>query len=138
MAILAIDFGSRRIGLAVADSPDSPAYPICTLRRKSLQGDLEQVAHAINGREVTQLVVGLPLNMDGTEGPMVRVARKFGAHLGAHLNLPVDYADERLTSVEARERLSSEGGMRGKKDAVDALAAAIILEDWLTAHRNPP
>ena len=136
MAIVAIDFGSRRIGLAIAESPSSAAYPIGTLKRTSLPEDLKQVARAIDGREVTQLVVGLPLNMDGKEGPIARAARKFGAQLSAHLNLPVDYADERLTSVEARERLSGEGGMRGKKDAVDALAAAIILEDWLTARRN--
>ncbi|HTR64035.1 MAG TPA: Holliday junction resolvase RuvX [Candidatus Binataceae bacterium] len=137
MAILAIDFGSRRIGLAVADSLSSPAYPIGTLKRKSLREDLDQVARAIDGRGVTQLVVGLPLNMNGSEGPIARAARKFGDQLGAHLDLSVDYADERLTSVEARERLSAQGGMRGKKAAVDALAAAIILEDWLTTHRNP-
>ena len=137
MAILAIDFGSRRIGLAVADSLSSPAYPIGTLKRKSLREDLDQVARAIDGRGVTQLVVGLPLNMNGSEGPIARAARKFGDQLGAHLDLSVDYADERLTSVEARERLSAQGGMRGKKAAVDALAAAIILEDWLATHRNP-
>jgi len=136
MAIVAIDFGSRRIGLAIADSLTSPAYPIGTLKRKSLREDLDQVAHLIDARGVAQLVVGLPLNMDGSEGSIARAARKFGTQLGAHLNLPVDYADERLTSIEARERLSAVGGMRGKKDAVDALAAAIILEDWLAARRN--
>ena len=136
MAIVAIDFGSRRIGVAIADSFTSPAYPVGTLKRKSLREDLDQVARTLDARGVAQLVVGLPLNMDGSEGPMARAARKFGAQLGAHLNLPVDYTDERLTSVEARERLSAQGGIRGKKDAVDALAAAIILEDWLAARRN--
>ena len=137
MAILAIDFGTRRIGLAVADSLASAAYPIGTLKRKSLREDLDQVARAIDGRGVTQLIVGLPLNMDGSEGSTARAARKFGDQLRSHLNLPIDYADERLTSVEARERLAAQGGLRGKKGAVDALAAAIILEDWLTARRNP-
>ena len=136
MAILAIDFGTRRLGIAIADSSNSHAYPLGSLRRRSPYKDLEQLRIWADGREVSTVVVGLPLNMDGSEGAMARAARKFGAELAAYLDLPVDYADERLSSFEARERLSEHGGMRRKKHAVDAVAAAVILDDWLAKHSN--
>jgi len=136
MAIIAIDFGRRRIGLAIAESAGSVAYPLGTITRVSRDKDLEQLRSWISSRAATRLVVGLPLNMDGSEGPSARAARTFGAQLAEHLQLPVDYTDERLTSFEARERLSNRGGGRGRKTAVDAVAATIILEEWLAAHRN--
>ncbi len=74
--------------------------------------------------------------MDGSEGPSARGARSFGAKLGDHLQLKVEYCDERLTSFEARERLSGEGGLRRRKAAIDAVAATIILEEWLATRRN--
>ena len=136
MAIIAIDFGRRRIGLAIAESPDSVAYPLGTITRVSLNTDLQQLRSWISSRAASQLVVGLPLNMDGSEGSSAQAARTFGAHLATHLHLPVDYADERLTSFEARERLSNHRRKRHRKTAVDAVAATIILEEWLAAHRN--
>jgi len=136
MAIIAIDFGKRRIGLAIAESADSGAYPLATITRVSRDRDLQEIASWIGARAATQLVVGLPLNMDGSEGSSARAARTFGAQLATHLLLPVDYCDERLTSFEARERLSNQGRKRLRKTAVDAVAATIILEEWLAAHRN--
>ena len=136
MAIIAIDFGTRRIGLAIAESTDSGAYPLATITRVSWGQDLQQIARWISSRAATRLVVGLPLNMDGSEGSSARAARTFGAQLATHLLLPVDYSDERLTSFEARERLSNQGRKRRRKTAVDAVAATIILEEWLAAHRN--
>ena len=136
MAIIAIDFGKRRIGLAIAESADSGAYPLATITRVSRDRDLQEIASWIGARAATQLVVGLPLNMDGSEGSSARAARTFGAQLATHLLLPVDYCDERLTSFEARERLSNQGRRRLRKTAVDAVAATIILEEWLAAHRN--
>jgi putative holliday junction resolvase len=136
MAIIAIDFGKRRIGLAIAESTDCAAYPLGTITRVSLDKDLQQLGSWISSRAASQLVVGLPLNMDGTEGSSARAARTFGAQLATHLRLPVDYADERLTSFEARERLSNYRRKRHRKTAVDAVAATIILEEWLAAHRN--
>lgn len=136
MAIIAIDFGKRRIGLAIAESADSGAYPLATITRVSRDRDLQEIASWISARAATQLVVGLPLNMDGSEGSSARAARIFGAQLANHLLLPVDYCDERLTSFEARERLSNQGRKRLRKTAVDAVAATIILEEWLAAHRN--
>ena len=136
MAIIAIDFGKRRIGLAIAESPVSVAYPLGTITRVSMDKDLEQLRSWISSRSVHQLVVGLPLNMDGSEGSSARAARSFGGQLAGHLHLPVDYVDERLTSFEARERLSNPASKRPRKTAVDAVAATIILEEWLAAHRN--
>ena len=136
MAIIAIDFGKRRIGLAIAESADSAAYPLGTITRVSRDKDLEQLRSWIDSRAASQLVVGLPLNMDGSEGSSARAARTFGAQLANHLHLPVDYVDERLTSFEARERLSNHQRGRHRKTAVDAVAATIILEEWLAAHRN--
>src|SRR5581483_9587573 len=135
MAILAVDFGRKRIGLAIADSANSPAYPLGTFERVSMERDLAVIAARVQSRGVTQVVVGLPLNMDGTEGPSARAARGFGARIGEHLQLPVDYADERLTSFEARDRLAGQTRLKRKRGAVDAVAATIILEEWLAAHR---
>lgn len=137
MAILGIDFGRRRIGLAIADSLESPALPLITVDRASLRRDLDRIGAAIRSRGVHQIVVGLPLNMDGSEGPMARAARNFGARLGAHLGLPVDYADERLSSFEARERLKDAAVGQYRKTPIDAMAATLILEEWLATHRNP-
>jgi putative Holliday junction resolvase len=136
MAIIAIDFGKRRIGLAIAESASSVAFPLGTITRVSRDKDLEQLRSWISSRAATQLVVGLPLNMDGSEGSSARAARTFGTQLAARLDLPVDYTDERLTSFEARERLSNQGGRRRRKTVVDAVAATIILEEWLASHRN--
>ena len=136
MPIIAIDFGKRRIGLAIAESADSVAYPLGTITRVSWDKDLKQLSTWISSRAATQLVVGLPLNMDGSEGSAARAARTFGAQIATDLHLPVDYTDERLTSFEARERLPNQGGKRRRKTAVDAVAATIILEEWLAKHRK--
>src|SRR2546421_4564730 len=112
MAIMAIDFGRRKIGLAIAASKNSPALPMGTIERISNARDIDSIARQIASRDVTQVVLGLPLNMDGSEGAAAMAVRRFGNLLGDRLNLPVEYTDERLTSIEARERLSEERGLR--------------------------
>jgi putative holliday junction resolvase len=135
MAIAGIDFGRKRIGLAVSDG--QAAYPIGVMERRSLKYDLDAIRSRLADRQVSLIVVGLPLSVDGTEGPSARAARAFAEHLGLATGLPVEMFDERLTSVEADERLregsssrSSKGAAR-RKAARDAVAAAIILEGWL-------
>jgi putative Holliday junction resolvase len=135
MAIAGIDFGRKRIGLAVCDG--QAAYPIGVMERRSLKYDLDAIRSRLADREVSLIVVGLPLNVDGTEGPSARAARAFAEHLGSATGLPVEMFDERLTSVEADERLreavssrTSKGAAR-RKAARDAVAAAVILEGWL-------
>ena len=136
MAVVAVDLGDRRIGLAVSDG-DTGAYPLATIERRSLKRDLLLIAEKIESRGVTRLVVGLPLNMDGSEGPAARRVRRFCERLAAHFALPVDLFDERLSSFEARGRLAGTGVVRNHRGAVDALAAVVILEGWLEAHREP-
>ena len=140
MPIAGVDFGRKRIGLAITDGQG--AYPIGTIERRSLKYDLDAISSRLADRKVSLIVVGLPLNMDGTEGPSARAARAFAEHLGLAAGLPVEMFDERLTSVEAEERLREASGSRTskgaarKKAARDAMAAAVILEGWLESRRG--
>jgi putative Holliday junction resolvase len=136
MAIIALDFGKRRIGIAISDPSGSGAYPIAVVKRRSLTRDLEEIERIFATRGVTRVVVGLPLNMDGSEGPAARAAREFARRVGDHLGLPVELQDERLSSVEARERIGALSRGKRKKPALDAIAAAVILEGWLEAARR--
>ena len=132
MAIAALDLGKRRIGVAIAEGTEASALPIGAIARYSLKRDIEAIAALIGSRNVDRVVVGLPLNMDGTEGPQARAAQAFARHLSEATHVPVELYDERLTSFEAEDRLkgtSSRGHV--SKKSVDAVAAAIILEGWL-------
>ena len=141
MQIAGIDFGRKRIGLAISDG--QAAYPISVMERRSLRDDLGAIRSWLTDREVSLIVVGLPLNMDGTEWPSARAARAFAERLGLATGLPVEMFDERLTSVEADERLREASRSRTskraarKKAARDALAAAVILEGWVESRRVP-
>ena len=137
MAIAAVDFGRRRIGVAVTDAASLGAHPVGIVERHALARDLEAIATMLRGREVTTIVVGLPLNMDGSEGPAAKLARGFAEKLAEALKVGVELFDERLTSFEAKERLQSVPARKGGKTRrVDALAAAVILESWMQAHRD--
>jgi putative holliday junction resolvase len=137
MAVAAIDFGRKRIGLAITDDDGRGAYPVGIMERRSLNHDLDAIRSQLAERGVSRIVVGLPLNMDGTEGPSARAARAFAEHLGMATGVAVEMFDERLTSVEAEERLRSASISRsGKKAGRDAVAAAVILEGWLESRRT--
>src|SRR3990172_8535190 len=131
MAIVALDLGKRRIGVAATDASGLAVHPLGTVERRNLKYDLEAIAALVAGREVDRVIVGLPLNMDGSEGPAVRTAREFAQQLRTSLGLPVELFDERLTSFEARERLDQTSLRRSKrKPAIDQIAAMVILESW--------
>lgn len=139
MAVAAIDFGRKRIGLAITDADGRGAYPVGIVERRSLKEDLDAIRSQLAERRVSRIVVGLPLNMDGTEGPSARAARAFAEHLGTATGVAIEMFDERLTSVEAEERLRSASMSRsGKKAVRDAVAAAVILEGWLESRRTQP
>ena len=135
--MLAIDFGSRRIGLAISDAEGIFAFPAGVLERRGEGKDLASLRELAAERGVVQIVVGLPIHMDGREGPEARAARAFAAALGRETGLEVKMFDERWTSREAERALA----MRGRGDArrrrpaekgqVDATAAAILLRTWL-------
>ena len=135
MAIAALDLGRRRIGVAVTDAAAIGAHPVGIVERRALKADLEAIAAMLRDRRVVVIVVGLPLNMDGSEGPAARGARKFAASVAEALGVSVELFDERLTSFEARERLSDMPVRKGaRKTELDALAAVVILEGWMQAH----
>jgi len=135
MAIAAIDLGRRRIGVAVTDAAAMGAHPVGIVERRALKHDLDAIAAMLRDRHVSAIVVGLPLNMDGSEGPAANSARKFAERLREVLAVEVEMFDERLTSFEARERLADVPSRKGtRKTGLDALAAVVILEGWMQAH----
>ena len=132
MRLAALDVGDARIGLAVCDELGLTVRGVGLVRRVGGQRDLDAVAHALEQYQPAKLVVGLPLNMDGTEGPQARRVRAFAERLGSHLGLPVELWDERLTTFEAEGALRDAGVPSSRRRAlVDQEAAAIILESYL-------
>ncbi len=143
-SILALDYGRARIGVAIADTDSQLARPLLTLERLNRNEDMRRLRELAREHGVRQIVVGLPLRLDGTRGEMAEEATRFAARLRKQLGLPVDMLDERLTSWEA-ERLLEEhsgrvlheakthpkGGNKPVRASVDAVAAAVILKEYL-------
>jgi putative Holliday junction resolvase len=134
MPIAAIDFGRRWVGIALADDAGLGVYPVATIERRSLKRDLEAIGRCLATREVTRVIVGLPLNMDGSAGPLARAAEAFARALGAATGIATEMFDERLTSFEAEERLRELPRRKRGQHAVDAVAACVILEGWLQSR----
>jgi putative Holliday junction resolvase len=131
---LGIDLGRARIGLALADDVLRTARPLTTIVRRAEEADLAAIAAIAREYEVTKAVLGLPLNMDGSEGASARLARAFQPRLAAALRVPVDLFDERLSSFEAEMRLRDQGfSSKDRRGMVDQEAAAVILQGWLEA-----
>jgi putative Holliday junction resolvase len=132
MRYLGLDVGRARIGLALADDVLRTARPHSAVARRGDAADLSAIAEVARAFEVTRAVVGLPLNMDGTEGSSARFARGFAEKLGAALGVPVEFQDERLSTFEAEGRLREQGfTARDQRQRIDAEAAAVILQGWL-------
>ena len=129
--VLAFDFGTRRIGVAFGQQLLGTARPIAMLPARDGIPDWDQIAALMTEWRPDQLVVGLPLNMDGSENEMCARARKFGKRLHGRFHLPVAMVDERLTSFEAKGEVLAEHGQRDfGRHGVDDLAAVLILETW--------
>jgi putative Holliday junction resolvase len=131
---LALDPGERRIGVAITDPTGTVSQPLETIQTRGLASPaaLERVVEIVESHEVKQIVIGLPIHMDGREGAMAEAARSFGTAVAAATGVPVDYLDERWSSREA-ERLLRESGARGKRKEgrVDRIAATLLLETYL-------
>lgn len=138
--ILAVDFGARRIGIALSDPTRTIASPLTTLpRRAGKRPPWPEIVRLVEENEVTELVVGLPLDLAGEEGAWAAEVRVFGDQLARRTGLPVHWVDERLSSVHAERAVRSLGlrrSQREEKERVDAAAAAIILETHLRQTRN--
>ena len=130
---LGIDYGSKRIGLAVGDCGAGIASPLATIYvRGSTADHVRDVVAYASDYEIAAFVVGLPLNMDGTEGDQAKVTRAFADTLARATGLPVHYHDERLSSVAARELMLPAGLTRKKRKArLDRVAAQVILQSFL-------
>jgi putative Holliday junction resolvase len=132
---LGVDLGRVRIGLALADDLLGTARPLRTVIRRKEAADLAAIAAAAREWEVDRAVLGLPLNMDGSEGPAARLARAFAPKLEAALGVPVELFDERLSTFEAETRLRDQGfSAKDRRARVDA-EAAVILQGWLDRRR---
>ena len=132
-----MDFGRKRIGLAVSDPTGTLASPLDTLvRRAGKRVPLTRIADIARAHDVGALVVGLPLDLQGNENAWCAEVRQVGDALAERLDVPVAYVDERMTSVRAERAVRSSGlprGQREKKERIDAAAAALILQAWLDA-----
>jgi putative Holliday junction resolvase len=141
--ILALDYGRARIGMAIADAQTALAQPLGTLDRINRNEDMRRLRELVREHGVRQIVVGLPLRLDGTRGDMAEEAARFGQRVHKQLGLPVEMVDERLTSWEAERLLEEQhgrtihapSGKKKKKEnermGVDAMAAALILKEYL-------
>lgn len=137
--VLGFDFGMRRIGVAVGQGVTGSASPLTTLQAVRNKTDWSGIEALLKEWSPQLLVVGLPLNMDGSEQELTRAARNFGRRLEGRFHIRVAFADERLSSVEARERL--EGSVRDwhraeQSGEVDRLAAQIILQSWFDQRES--
>ena len=132
--ILALDYGRARIGLALADAGARIARPLGLIVRKNRNADMQKLREIIREHGVRRIVVGLPLRLDGTAGEMAEEAGRFAERVRKQMGLPVEMVDERLSSWEA-EQSGEKNKKREGKESVDALAAALILREYL--EQNP-
>jgi putative Holliday junction resolvase len=136
MRIIGLDHGSRRIGLAIGDLETRLAFSRPALQRTNLASDLEAIQRMADDEGANTLVVGLPRNMDGSEGPQAQAARAFGHRLAAG-GLEVVFQDERLTSWQAAEQLGPRRGRGRRSGELDSAAARLILQEYLDAQPRP-
>ncbi len=147
-SILAVDYGRARIGLAIAETEAQLPQPLLTLERVNRNEDMRRLRELAREHGVRQIVVGLPLRLDGSRGEMAEEATRFAVRLRKQLGVPVDMLDERLTSWEAERLLEeqsgrvmhdaktqSKGGNKPARASVDAVAAAVILKEYLEHWR---
>jgi len=137
LRLLGLDLGEKTIGLALSDTLLSVATPMQTLKRGKFGPDAARLDIIISEQGVGGLVVGLPLNMDGSDGPSAQSARAFGRNWAGRSALPVVFQDERLsTSAVTRTLLEADASRRRRSDVVDKMAAAYILQGALDRLRN--
>ncbi len=137
--VLGIDYGTARIGVAVSDTLQMIASPVDYVPAGDTEACLQAIAAICREREVEKIVVGLPKNMNNTEGDSSKAARALGAQLETATGLPVDFFDERLTTAAVeRILIDADVSRKKRKEKVDSMAAALILQNYLDARGLPP
>lgn len=138
MKYIGIDYGHKRIGLAVSDVLGFMAMPLEIIERQSLQKDVSVIKNIVEKYAIESIVVGLPVNMDGSEGPLAEQARDFGEKLLEEIKIPVEYFDERLTTAQTERMLVEEADMsREKRKLVrDKIAATYMLQAYLDCNQS--
>jgi len=138
MRSLGLDIGDRRIGVALSDSEGMLASPFSVINRKDDSLAIKEIIDIISQQGVGQVIVGLPRSLDGSLGWQVEKVKKFVQRLCRYTKVPVDYRDERLTTVMARRLRRVSGGKKGRgKVSDDAQAAALILQSYLDESHQP-
>ena len=134
---IAFDFGTKNIGIAVGQTLTQTTSELAPIKAKEGIPDWNEIKKIVNEWHPSIAIVGLPLNMDGSEQEMTRRARKFGNRLREQCKLPVEFIDERLTSFEAKER-AHQAGHKGHygSQPIDSIAASVILESWWTKPKS--
>lgn len=134
--VMALDYGDVRIGIALSDPTRFLATGYENYTRKDLVTDCKHIADIISGNNVKVVVLGLPLNMDGSKGVRVEKTYEFAEELKKYTSVDIDYLDERLTSVSAEKILiSADVSRKKRKTVMDKLSATIILQDYLDTHK---
>lgn len=132
MRILGLDLGSKRIGVAVSDELGFTAQGLDTIQCKDIDSDIDRIRHLVKEYSIDEIVIGIPYNMNGTEGPQVQKVRDFMKLISQRINVPLYEWDERLTSAAAERVLLEADMSRAKRrKLVDKLAAALILQGYL-------
>jgi putative Holliday junction resolvase len=135
MRYLAIDYGVKRTGLAICDREERIASPLAVIEGQS--GLVDKIAYFVKKEGVEGIVLGMPLNMDDSQGPAAKQVLRFAEDLKKHIDIPIHFQDERLSSFGAEEKLAAGDFTRGKKKKrVDAVAAAEILDGFLEERRS--
>lgn len=136
--LLGLDLGSKTIGLAISDSDLTVASPLTTIRRQRFTADAEALMALITERGIGGLVLGLPKNMDGSEGPRAQSTRQFATNLLEKIDIPIALWDERLSTAEVERVLIGEADMTRKRrgEVIDKMAASVILQGFLDYLRH--
>ena len=137
--VLAIDYGTKRIGVALSDELGWTAQPLETLNRRTLDWDIAHIASLVGTYEVRQVLLGFPLQLDGREGPAIQAMREFQARLEQGVPVPVILWDERLTTKSAEDFLiAADVSRKKRKGIVDRIAASILLQSYLASLEPAP
>jgi len=137
--ILGVDYGERRLGFALSDSLEQIATPFRVERIESAAAAVRVVKKVCEDAGAARIVIGLPVNMNGSRGPQAQRVEQFAVELAAATGLPVDTWDERLSTREAEQvLLSADTSRRRRREVIDKLAAQLVLQNYLDARQPPP